>query len=89
MKIAFATTDRVNVNANFGWAQEIDVYEISESGYKFIESLNFAVPSQKLETEPDKNQGGRQKSNCKKMQQHLPKKKVKLTTIKIMKVTTK
>ncbi len=77
MKIAFATTDRVNVNAHFGWAQEIDVYEISESGYKFIETLNFAVPSQKLETEPDKSQGGCQKSNCKKSTAASPKEESK------------
>ena len=41
MKIAFATTDRVNVNAHFGWAKIIDVYEVSQEGYKFLETLRF------------------------------------------------
>ncbi|TBR61021.1 nitrogen fixation protein NifX [Mastigocladus laminosus UU774] len=41
MKIAFTTSDRVHVNAHFGWAQEADVYEISDAGYKFIETLKF------------------------------------------------
>jgi len=41
MKIAFATSDRINVDAHFGWAQEIDVYEISDGGYEFIETLSF------------------------------------------------
>ena len=41
MKIAFTTNDRVHVNTHFGAAEEIDVYEISDSGYKFIETLKF------------------------------------------------
>lgn len=49
MKIAFATSDRVNVNAHFGWAQEIDIYEISDQGYEFIETLNFNVEEKKGE----------------------------------------
>ncbi|MDM9382464.1 nitrogen fixation protein NifX [Chlorogloeopsis sp. ULAP01] len=51
MKIAFATTDRVNVDAHFGWAQEIDVYEISASGYNFVETLKFDGKSKKVEVE--------------------------------------
>ncbi|PLZ96055.1 nitrogen fixation protein NifX [Fischerella thermalis CCMEE 5198] len=47
MKIAFATSDRVHVNAHFGWAQEADIYEISDTGYKFIETLKFAGSSNK------------------------------------------
>ncbi|MFM5903103.1 MAG: nitrogen fixation protein NifX, partial [Dolichospermum sp.] len=27
VKIAFTTNDRIHVNAHFGWAKEIDVYE--------------------------------------------------------------
>ena len=41
VKIAFTTTDRIHVNAHFGWAKEIDVYEISDNGYEFIETLKF------------------------------------------------
>jgi nitrogen fixation protein NifX len=42
MKIAFTTTDRVHINAHFGWAKEIDVYEVSDQGYEFVETLEFA-----------------------------------------------
>ncbi|MHC5722740.1 MAG: nitrogen fixation protein NifX [Nostoc sp.] len=41
MKIAFTTSDRVHINTHFGAADEIDVYEISDEGYKFVETLNF------------------------------------------------
>lgn len=41
MKIAFTTSDRVHINAHFGWAREIDVYEVSPEGYKFLETLKF------------------------------------------------
>ncbi|MBD2777811.1 nitrogen fixation protein NifX [Iningainema tapete] len=41
MKIAFTTTDRVHINAHFGWAKEIDVYEVADDGYEFLETLKF------------------------------------------------
>lgn len=41
MKIAFTTNDQVHINAHFGWAKKIDVYEISAEGYEFIETLRF------------------------------------------------
>ena len=41
MKIAFTTSDKVHINAHFGWAKTIDVYEISDSGYSFLETLSF------------------------------------------------
>lgn len=41
MKIAFTTNDRVHINAHFGSAQQIDVYEVSTEGYEFIETLTF------------------------------------------------
>jgi nitrogen fixation protein NifX len=41
MKIAFTTSDNTHVNAHFGWAKTIDVYEISDKGYSFLETLNF------------------------------------------------
>lgn len=42
MKIAFTTSDHVHINAHFGWAREIDVYEISDEGYQFLETLTFS-----------------------------------------------
>ena len=42
MKIAFTTSDHVHINAHFGWAREIDVYEISNEGYQFLETLSFS-----------------------------------------------
>ncbi|MBW4672448.1 MAG: nitrogen fixation protein NifX [Cyanomargarita calcarea GSE-NOS-MK-12-04C] len=41
MKIAFTTSDRVHINAHFGWAKEIDVYEVSDLGFHFVETLTF------------------------------------------------
>ncbi|MEO1428782.1 MAG: nitrogen fixation protein NifX [Cyanobacteria bacterium J06633_8] len=41
MKIAFTTSDKVHINAHFGWAKEIEVYEISDEGYHFLETLTF------------------------------------------------
>ncbi|QDL08384.1 nitrogen fixation protein NifX [Brasilonema octagenarum UFV-E1] len=41
MKIAFTTSDKVHINAHFGSAKEIDVYEISDKGYEFLETLTF------------------------------------------------
>lgn len=41
MKIAFTTSDRIHINAHFGWAKKIDVYEVSKEGYEFVETLNF------------------------------------------------
>lgn len=69
MKIAFATSDRLNVNAHFGWAQEIDVYEISDGGYEFLETLSFNQEiSQATEntTEKSDNDCKHGKSDCKK-----------------------
>ncbi|MEM6753385.1 MAG: nitrogen fixation protein NifX [Cyanobacteria bacterium P01_C01_bin.38] len=41
MKIAFTTNDNVHINAHFGSAKTIDVYEISDGGYNFLETLSF------------------------------------------------
>lgn len=41
MKIAFTTSDRAHINAHFGWAKNIDVYDVSTDGYSFVESLRF------------------------------------------------
>lgn len=41
MKVAFTTSNRVHVNAHFGWSKEIDVYEVSKEGFEFLETLTF------------------------------------------------
>lgn len=41
MKIAFATQDSVHINAHFGWASLIDVYDVDTQGYSFLETLEF------------------------------------------------
>lgn len=41
MKIAFTTNDRIHINAHFGWAKKIDVYEVSTDGYQFLKTLRF------------------------------------------------
>jgi len=41
MKVAFATRDNVHINAHFGWAKQIDVYEVSPSGYDFLDTIAF------------------------------------------------
>ncbi|MBI5204765.1 MAG: nitrogen fixation protein NifX [Nitrospirae bacterium] len=42
MKIAFATTDGVNVDEHFGRAGMFSVYELNMEGYRFIELRKFA-----------------------------------------------
>ena len=41
MKIAFTTRDSVHINAHFGWASQINVYEVDTTGYTFLETLKF------------------------------------------------
>ena len=41
MKIAFTTQDKARVDAHFGWAPSIVVYDISPEGYHFVESFEF------------------------------------------------
>jgi nitrogen fixation protein NifX len=41
MKIAFTTKDSVHINAHFGWASQIDVYDVTPDGATFLESLSF------------------------------------------------
>jgi len=41
MKVAFATEDLKCVDAHFGWARNIAVYDISPEGYKFVEVIQF------------------------------------------------
>lgn len=41
MKIAFTTSDNTHIDAHFGSARKIDVYEVDRSGYSFVETLRF------------------------------------------------
>ncbi|HAN55171.1 MAG: nitrogen fixation protein NifX [Pseudomonadota bacterium] len=41
MKVAFATQDLQRVDAHFGWAKNIAVYDVRADGYDFVESFTF------------------------------------------------
>jgi len=41
MKVAFATQDLKRVDAHFGWAKNIAIYEISKEGSHFLEAVQF------------------------------------------------
>ena len=41
MKVAFATQDNVHINAHFGWAKNVDVYDVSSEGYEFLNTVEF------------------------------------------------
>jgi nitrogen fixation protein NifX len=41
MKVAFATQDQQRVDAHFGWAKHLAVYEISPQGYRFVQDFGF------------------------------------------------
>ncbi len=41
MKVAFATQDLERVDAHFGWAKNIAIYELTAEGYSFIEAIQF------------------------------------------------
>jgi nitrogen fixation protein NifX len=42
MKVAFATQDLDRVDAHFGWAKNIAIYELTPDSYHFIEAVQFA-----------------------------------------------
>lgn len=42
MKVAFATTDGINVDEHFGRAGMFAIYEFASEGYKFVELRRFA-----------------------------------------------
>jgi len=41
MKVAFSTQDLQRVDAHFGWAKNIAIYELSAEGYRFLEAVQF------------------------------------------------
>src|SRR6516164_3131529 len=51
MKIAFATQDRQRVDAHFGWAKHIAVYDVSKEGFSHLETFDFGG---KLDEDEDK-----------------------------------
>lgn len=42
MKVAFATQDLERVDAHFGWAKNIAIYDLAPDSYSFVESVAFA-----------------------------------------------
>ncbi len=41
MKVAFATQDLKRVDAHFGWAKNIAIYEIGPEGHEFLKAVEF------------------------------------------------
>ncbi|MGY4307060.1 nitrogen fixation protein NifX [Bradyrhizobium sp. USDA 4369] len=41
MKVAFATQDLKRVDAHFGWAKNIAIYDLDPEGYRFVETVEF------------------------------------------------
>jgi nitrogen fixation protein NifX len=42
MKVAFATTDGINIDEHFGRAGSFAIYDLSQSGYRLLELRKFA-----------------------------------------------
>ncbi len=56
MKVAFATTDGINVDEHFGRAGTFAVYELNDKDYRFVETRKFAE-GRDTEIESTKNMG--------------------------------
>lgn len=41
MKVAFATQDLKRVDAHFGWARNIAIYDVAPDGHRFVEAVQF------------------------------------------------
>ncbi len=41
MKVAFATQDLQRIDAHFGWAKNLAVYDVTAEGYSFVETFAF------------------------------------------------
>lgn len=41
MKVAFCTQDMQHVDAHFGWAKNIAIYEVARDGYRMVETCQF------------------------------------------------
>jgi len=52
MKVAFSTQDKLRVDAHFGWAKNIAIYDVTAEGSTFIENFEFGG---KLEEDGDED----------------------------------
>ncbi|MBI3381757.1 nitrogen fixation protein NifX [Aquabacterium sp.] len=52
MKVAFSTQDKQRVDAHFGWAKNVSVYDVTPEGYTFVENFEFGG---KLEEDGDED----------------------------------
>jgi nitrogen fixation protein NifX len=41
MKVAFATQDQQRVDAHFGWAKHLAVYDVTPDAVRFVENFSF------------------------------------------------
>lgn len=41
MKVAFATQDTQRVDAHFGWAKQLAIYDVTPEGYHFVQTCHF------------------------------------------------
>ena len=41
MKVAFATQDCQRVDAHFGWAKQLAIYDVTPTGYQFLQTCHF------------------------------------------------
>lgn len=41
MKVAFGTRDGVHINTHFGSAKKMDIYDVSQEGYNFLNTIEF------------------------------------------------
>ena len=41
MKVAFCTQDLSQVDAHFGWAKNIAIYDVGPDGHRFVEAIQF------------------------------------------------
>lgn len=41
MKVAFATQDKQRVDAHFGWAKHLAVYDVTPDGYTYVGTFDF------------------------------------------------
>jgi nitrogen fixation protein NifX len=41
MKVAFATQDCTRVDAHFGWARHLVLYDVQPEGYRYLRTISF------------------------------------------------
>ena len=60
MKIAFATQDLKTLDAHFGGARNIAIYDVSPEGYRFLEAVRFDTQSSEdgVHSEPEEDRIG-------------------------------